>query len=145
MENDNGSFDPPLRPAIKRYSLRRQEIPLYLEDPETGELQGHVLREMKSTERDLYMNAASGRMKDGGAGVTDFRGLYAQLICRCLYRADLTEDQETGEIKIENVAEKPVSALVINGYPSSTQSELFDECQEINGLNRRARETAKNG
>lgn len=149
MDDYQENGQPPSPNGAKRFSLRRQVVPIWLEDPETGAARGHVLRELTGTQRDEFLNTMSGRMKvgpDGNpVGISDFRGLRSALISRCLFEAELEDDPDTGETRVGKVAERAVSAAVVNGYPSSTQEALYEECQRINGLTKDARAAAKNG
>jgi hypothetical protein len=55
-------------------------------------------------------------------------GFHANLICLCCY------DKDTGEL---------VPANVIRGWKGPIQSDLFDRCQKMNGLDDEAEDRAK--
>lgn len=60
-------------------------------------------------------------------GLTDYEGLQSGLLALCLYK--------DGEL----VAEK-----VLQGWPASVLSDLFDAAQELSGLDKGAETKAKN-
>jgi hypothetical protein len=116
---------------VKRYSLKRKVVVIELEG-EDGTVSACELREMNGTERDRFLNTSNRRLKtdsQGNAvGVSDFNGIYADLIAQCLYREG---------------ALVPKSEIL--NFPASLQADLHRICQEINSLGDKAREAAKNG
>lgn len=130
---------------IKRYSLRCKQEPLLMENADTGEMEHYVLQEMSGTDRDGYANAMSGRVRRQGdvETVTNYTGLHANLISRCLHRAELEIDENTDDVRILRVLGR-VKEDEVQKYPASVQADLFAQCQLICGLNAAAREQAKN-
>lgn len=128
-----------------RFSLKRREEPLILEDPGTGDPQHYVLREMDGTQRDAYLNGMAGRIQQRGevSSITNYTGLHANLISRCLHRAELELDEEGNVVRVIAL-KSTVEEKEVQRFPSSVQAELFAICQHMNGLNREAREEAKN-
>lgn len=105
-----------------RFSLRREEISVFLSDPNNEEEKEYILREMDGDERDAYLNSLEGRMKQKGKEmrVARFDGFQVSLIRRCLYHS--------------GVDGKLVEEKEIRAYPSSVQNALFDEAHKLCGL-----------
>jgi len=118
--------------GVMRFKLRRAEVPVELEDPETGKVEQYVLKELTGTGRDRYLNDLAGRMRIGQdgkpKGVKNFDGMQAGLIGRALY------DSEGQLVPVKKIQE----------FPSSVQSALFDKVQEISGLKSESEDEAKN-
>lgn len=107
-----------------KFSAVRKTQPIELEVQPGAELK-FELREMSGLEGGDYKNVLKTKIRtkaDGSAEVLDFKGLYSDLLCRCMY------DQEG----------KLVSKDTIDGWPESTQQALFEAAQEVNGLNKEA-------
>ncbi len=115
----------------KKLSLKRKEIEVEIEDTD-GNVRVCILRELKGSERDAYINVMHGKMstaKDGRVtGVKDFSGLQSSLISKSLY-------DETN---------KQIPEQTIDSWPASTQTELFKMAQELSGLGEKAEADAKN-
>ena len=106
-----------------KFSALRKTQPLELEVQPEVYLK-FELREMSGLEGGEYKNVLRSKIRSKGdeTEVLDFRGLYSDLLCRCMY------DQEG----------KLVSREVIDGWPESTQQALFEAAQKVNGLDKEA-------
>lgn len=104
----------------KKFSLKRQSQELTLEK-EDGQECNCELREMSAAQRDDYLQSLSVRMnRDASgqaAGISDFKGLHAELLTRCLY-----------------VEGKLVSAEEIQEWPASVLVDLYNIAQQLNKL-----------
>ena len=115
-----------------KFSLVLKEVPVSVTDAEDVE-STYVLRELTGRERDVYLNKMGGRMKFNEAGKTeglsDYEGLQSGLLSLCLRDGggDLVKDK------------------VLQEWPASVLSELFDVAQELSGLDKGAEAKAKNG
>lgn len=109
-----------------KFSLTLKEVTVSLDD------ESYVLRELSGKQRDMYLNEIGPRMKFNAEGktegLTNYEGLQSGLLALCLYDKD-------GEL----VAEK-----VLQGWPASVLSDLFDAAQELSGLDKGAETKAKN-
>jgi hypothetical protein len=122
----------PIAQPIQRYSLKRREKIIELEDAD-GEIVVVILREMIGPQREEFENIMSGRMtidaNGNPVGTKDARGLASDLISR---HAIL---QKNGQ---------PINAALIDQWPSSTQVAIAAECAKLSGLDKKAQESAKN-
>ena len=113
-----------------KLSLKRKEFKVVLESE--GVETPYLLREMNGKERDSHLTSIADRMKYDAKGnvkgLKSFDGLHAALLTRTLF----TEDG------------KPVSVDVIQDFPASVVSKLFDKSQEINALDDDSAKEAKN-
>jgi len=112
---------------IKR---KRKIIPLQIED-EDEKLHDCYLREMSGKRRDEWLNKMGDNMKmaDGKpTGVKKFDAVQAGLIAECLYYTE---------------GDRPVTIKELQEWGSSALVELFEICQNMNGLNEKGREEAK--
>lgn len=111
--------------------LKRKEVEVEMEGVD-GKPVKYILREMSGGERDAYLNSVADRMKyaaDGKvAGVKNFSGIQSLLLSACLYGPD----------------GKMVEAKDIELFPASTVGELFAMAQELNALNNKGMDQAKN-
>lgn len=107
-----------------KLTITTKTIPVTLEN--NGKSEEYELREMDAATRDKYMDSLSSRMrldKDGKpAGITRFEGMQADLLAYTLRKKDGTG----------------VAKSVIQSWPGSTVSALFEEAQKLNLLNRGA-------
>ena len=104
----------------KKFSKSLKEIPFEID----GE--SYVLRELKSKERDAYMNDQSKRivsLSNGTSKIKDFAGIQVDLLGKCIYK---------------DGSEKPVLKAELQEWPSNLQQELFDAAIEMNGLSESA-------
>ena len=110
------------------------EVPLTIKNPTDGTKQKYVIREFDGNIREDYLATVQGRAltNDDGevVGVESFKGMHADLICRCVFRVT-----ESGR--------EAVSLDVANSWPGSVQSAIFKRCQIINGLDDEAEDRAK--
>lgn len=113
----------------KKYSLRRKEEPFDVET-EDGRTLTYVMREMDGALRDEYLTVNNQRIstKDGQTTVTDFTGLYAALLSRCVF------DENN----------RPVSEAAMQAWPAGVQEEVFKDAMVMNGLDKDAKAAAKN-
>lgn len=90
-------------------------------DGENGEEKKYTLRELTGTQRNIYLNKMTKRVKirDGKAiGINSFDGFQSDLLCNSLL-------DENGDLVLKEE---------IEGMPSSTQQTLFEESQKISSL-----------
>ena len=113
-----------------KLSLKRKELRIILESE--GVETPYILREMNGKERDSHLTSIADRMKYDAKGnvkgLKSFDGLHAALLKRTLFKEDGT-----------NVTEE-----VIQEFPASVVSKLFDKSQEINALDDDSAKEAKN-
>lgn len=87
----------------------------------------YALKELDGVQRGKYLNKMGSRIKLGPDGkissFTDYSGLESTLLERCLYDSD----------------NKLVPASVIETWPSSVLTSLFNVAQDLSGLNEEAR------
>lgn len=100
-------------------TLRRKEkIELEVED---DVFVTYEMREMSGLEGAEYKNLLKSKVTTRADGVTtvlDFKGMYSDLISRCLFTAD----------------GKPVPQATIDAWPEGAQEELFKIAQSVNRL-----------
>ena len=120
---------------VLRFSLELVEIPVELENPETGNVDEYVLREMNGTGRDKYLGYLGDKMdvnSQGDVKMKDYDGLQANLLSRCMF-------------KIEDDGERsPVSIETIQSFPARVTTALFEKAKLISGMDDDAEETARN-
>ena len=111
------------------FDLELERWPVVLRKP--GESQPWLceLREMDGFVRDNYINSQKNKMDPRSGAVKDFKDIQTDLIGRCLW------DLETKEI---------VPRAEIRKFPAKVQSELFNQCVDLNALKDDAVQTAKN-
>lgn len=89
-----------------------------------GKQQEYRLVEMIASARDQYMDSLRGRLKTDDAGkvtgVVKFEGMQADLLSRCFF----------------DPSGKLVTKEVIQSWPASVVSELFEAAQKMNHLNK---------
>jgi hypothetical protein len=120
--------------GVLRFSLSLAEIPVELEDPETGEVSKYILREMNGSARDKYLGFIGAKMntsKDGDIQMTDYEGLQANLLSRSLF-------------KIVDGKKESVLYKTIQEFPAKVQTALFNKAKAISGMDDDAEETAGN-
>lgn len=115
----------------RRFSLKKNTEDIEIE-LENGPVQTYTIQEMTGAERDTYFKTVTGKAQFDGNGnlmkVNDPTGLYAALICLCMF------DQE----------KKRVDQKFVNNLRSSVQGEIFEICSRVNGLDKMAADRAKN-
>lgn len=112
-------------------SLTRRRVEVDLEG-EDGGVATYTLREMTGTERDQYLADMSLRTKwDKGVpkGLSNYKGIQSSLISRCLFDPN----------------GRRVEDATIQKWPASVQTELFKQCQKMNGLGDDSEAGSKNG
>lgn len=91
------------------------------------------LREMKSVERDRYLDSVRSRVKYNAKGepmgLKSFEGMHADLVSRCLFRKD-------GSL---------VDIKELQEWPCSIVTDIFNAAQKLNRLNEDAEAQEKNG
>ncbi len=91
-----------------------------------------TIRELTGRQRDIYLDGMRDKMSFTAEGklqtVKSFEGLQADLLCLCLY-------DENGNA---------VSKEIINNYPATVQTEMFEMAQEVSKLTLKAATEAKN-
>lgn len=116
---------------VRRFSLKRREIPIELELP-NGDVISALLVEMSGYERDDYLNFMSKRIKVVGGKVDSIEnmdGIQAELVHRCL---------------VDAVTGKRIDKSEIQRWRAVVVEELFNLAQDLNGLGAKAEEDAKN-
>ena len=117
-------------PAKKSYSVKRKmmEVDIELED---GTVKECVIKEMMGDALNEWTELQQGRARQdrqGNSFLAPIPKIHARLISLCLYdRAD----------------DKPIPMSTIETWPSSVQQGLFNDCNEVCGLNDEEREKAK--
>ena len=88
----------------------------------------HILRELDGHQKGKYLNAMGGRItlnsKGEVASFKDYSGLESVLLSKCLYGED-------GVL---------VATTVMDGWPSTMLSKLYNTAQELSGLTEESRE-----
>ena len=114
-----------------KFSLVLKEVSVCVSDAE-GVEQTYTLRELTGKQRDTYLNKMGDRMKFNEAGKTEglsnYEGLQSGLL-------SLSLRDGNGEL---------VKEVVLQGWPASVLSDLFDVAQELSGLDKGAEAKAKN-
>lgn len=116
---------------MKRYSLKRKEEPIVIED-EAGKEQTYIIRELTGKQRSTFMNKIAAKTKldpktGQPTGLRSTDGLYEELITLSLF--DPTGKQITPEILAE--------------WPSSVTTDIFRTAQRLSGLGEEAEEALK--
>lgn len=113
-----------------KFTIVNKTIPLTLEI--NGKDEEYELREMDAASRDRYLDSITSRMrmdKEGKpVGVARFEGMQADLLVHTLRKKE-----GGGTIRKE----------VIQSWPASTVTALFEEAQKLNLLNRDIQEVAE--
>tara|TARA_R110002020_G_scaffold12409_6_gene45510 strand:- start:18591 stop:18995 length:405 start_codon:yes stop_codon:yes gene_type:complete len=120
--------------GVLRFSLSLDEVDVELEDPDSGETGKYILREMNGAARDQYLGFIGAKMntsKEGDIQMTDYEGLQANLLSRCLF-------------KIVDGKREAVDFKSIQDFPARVQTALFNKAKEISGMDDEAEETAGN-
>lgn len=113
-----------------RVSIVLKERPVLVTEA-NGEERKFVLRELTGEERDVYLSWMSKRIKfeDGKAtNITNFEGMQAELLARCLH------DEENKLVPVD----------ILQKFPASALSVLFEVAQTLNGLSIEGAKEAKN-
>jgi len=103
-----------------QFTLNLKQIPIEIID-EQGAKRTFTLKELTGAQRDKFLDDMASRMKYIGIevqGLSRYEGLQAALLSLCLY-----DDED-----------KLIPAKVIQSYPASMVSTLFDRAQSLSGL-----------
>jgi len=103
-----------------KFTLKLKEVPVDIVDID-GQEKVYILQELTGAQRDIFLNEMGERLKYTGGkaqGLTNYEGLQAGLVSLCLF-----DDKK-----------EPVKKEVIQSYPASVLSSLFDAAQELSGL-----------
>lgn len=107
---------------MSKFSLKRKTQEIVFET-EGGDV-AYTLKEMSAAARDAYLQKLSSRVSLGPdgtpQGVSNFDGLQAELISVCLFKGD-----------------KAVGIEAIQEWPAGVVAEIYNQCQEMNGLNQK--------
>ena len=121
--------------GVMRFTTKRKEVPVEIENEDTGVTDHYILREFLGGAREQHLDEQFKRMdmnEEGKVvGMKSYLGSESGLIARCLFLIIAT-------------GEKPVSIGTIQKFPQNVQRALSDKCKEICGLNEEAGEEAKN-
>ena len=104
----------------QKFTRDLKEIPFQVDEDE------YVLRELKSKERDAYMNDQNKRivsLSNGTNKIKDFAGIQVDLLGKCVYKLG---------------ADKPVLKAELQEWPAGVQQKIFDAAIEMNGLSEEA-------
>lgn len=116
---------------MAKISLKRKEIAVELEDG-NGIVKNYTLRELDGTQRDKFLNIMSETMKNGPdgrpVGLKTFENFQANLLTKSLF----------------DESNQPVPVQVIQTWPTSALTTLFDMAQKISALAPDAKVEAKN-
>ena len=103
-----------------KFSLQRQSFPVELEGP-NGQTLKLEMREMTAAQRDKYLDGLGERLRFDAngmpVGMKKFTGMQASLLSLCLYNGEAL-----------------VKAEEIQGWPAGVATQLFEEAQRLNHL-----------
>jgi hypothetical protein len=115
---------------MKRFQSHLTRIPVDIDRED------FALVELSGKERDKYTQSMSKRMrynaKGQPAGLKSFDGLQASLLMKTLHRAEL-DRTNTDDVKVVEIHDL-VSQEEIQGWGSKMQTELFQDAQELCGM-----------
>lgn len=132
------------------FTLEQVVVVVKIKDPKTGNLRLFRLRELDGDSRDKYLNNLSKRVSTSGDGkvskVTNFDGLQANLLTKCLFEVEggKLEKTDDGVEVITGGTEKTLSLTELQVWPAKVQSRIFDKAKDISGLDEEAEKKAKN-
>lgn len=109
------------------FDLDLEEIPITAKN-KNGVTKNFVLREPDGKIRERILNKMNSRQKSSGTGVKDFSGMFAEVICCCLF------DDEG----------KAVPVSEVNSWPAKAQDQVFRKVLKLAALDKTAEEEAKN-
>lgn len=120
----------PKEEEVIRVKLKRKTRKVVLES-ENGDETVCTLKEMSGSQRDDFLTSNAERVrvdsKGNPTGLRSFKGVFSNLIYRCLFDGN----------------DRAVPQNAIDNWPASQQVEVFEACQEMNGLqDRKANEDA---
>lgn len=118
--------------TVIEFDLTREEKPIRIRNPKTGEVSDYVVREMDGTLRDSYLSAQAKRVNvvEGKVtGIREFDGMTAMLLTRCLYKQP------------ENT---PVTAQEVQAWPAKVQAAIHEIAERLNGLGKFKQEAEAN-
>ncbi len=114
-----------------KFDLKLKEVSVTL----TGvDDQSHIciLRELSGKQRDLFLNEMGGRMKFNAAGkmqgLKNYTDLQTGFLALCFY--------DENKVLVTNE--------VLREYPASVLADLFEVAQKLSGLDKGAKDQAKN-
>jgi len=126
-EATNGEATEKTKNALKGYR-KRKKVPIELEE---GVVREFLVQEMLGGERQQWQKRQRARYgvdyQGQPAGIADFEGMEADLISCCLL-------DENG---------KAVPKGIVQGWPSSLQSALYQICLSINSVSEKDQEKLK--
>lgn len=113
------------------FQLKLKEVPVDITNVE-GQTATHYLRELSGAQRDAFLNEIGGRIKFNAAGkmqgLKDYTDLQTGFLALCFY----------------DDANVIVSKEVLREYPASVLEKLFEVAQKLSGLDKGAKDKAKN-
>lgn len=121
------------------FVLKREKVPVRLQDAETGKWSYYILHEMDGTQRDSHMNTLVDRAKLGKKGkvegIKSFDRLMGNLVQACLFEVKV-KNADAFMKKCTYVAgsEKPVSIEAIQAFPAHVLEGLHTEAKRINSM-----------
>ena len=112
----------------RKFSLKLEEESICIVDRD-GKEKAYTMYGLSGKERARYLNAVNEHVQviDGKITVDDFEGLEENLLCKCL------RDERKELVTFE----------VLQDYPSTTLSDLFELANKLSGLDRCAKAAAK--
>jgi hypothetical protein len=108
----------------RKFSTKRKEVVVEIDD------QLYTVREMTGTQLDAWRTQMGNRITTDAKGnprVGNFDRLTASLLVLCLFKPDGSA----------------VGLPEVSSWPASLQKELFDICQDLNGLSVAGEDAAK--
>jgi len=114
------------------FTIKLKEIPIRM-TLESGEEVVYKLKELTGQQRDDFLTGMSKRVNINDSSedidIKDFNGLQASLVSKSLY------DEKNNLVPID----------IVQSYPATVVSKLFEESQKLSGLDRISEEEVKNG
>lgn len=101
------------------FDLKRDEVPLRLADPKTGEVREYIMREMDGKQRDTYMTFMGNKTGSRNTVLKNYDNVYSKLLALCI---------------VEKETNKHVPEAEIQSWPTKVQEKLFDAANILNGL-----------
>lgn len=120
-------------PGVIRIRRKRKSMAVVIpkEESDDGLEKNWSLKELFGDERDAWLDIQQTKVKfdpkGNPTGISSIKDVAASLISMCLY----------------DEADKRVPIDVIRKLPAESQDDLFDACQRMNGLDKRALEAKK--
>jgi len=103
----------------------------------SGEVGHYALRELDGDQGDAHLTNMSKRTRYNAqgqpAGISNFRGLQAELIASAMFEAQLEQDPETGNWSVAELGSK-VSTKTVQKWPLRIRNALHSKLAKMSGL-----------